>query len=73
MSEHFHYIEPAPIPQADIFATHQLTFEFRRETEYRDTLKSYYSWYHSVAQQHQQEFSQMQKEAQIFRWFLRKR
>jgi hypothetical protein len=71
MPEHFHYIEPAPIPHADIFATQQLTFDFRRETQYRQTLKSYYSWYHSIAQQHRQELSQMRQEANLLRWFHR--
>lgn len=73
MPEQFQHIIPAPPKAADFFATYQIAFEFRRETEYRQELKDYYSWYHTLAQEHQRELEQMRHETNFFRWFIRNR
>lgn len=61
---------PAPPPAADIFATHQLSFEFHREVEYREEFQGYCRWYRLVAAQHRQELAKMQGDIAILAWFL---
>jgi len=69
----FRRIIPAPPPAADIFATHQLAFEFRREAEYRQELKNYSEWYYLTAQSHRQELQKMRGDINLFGWFNRRK
>ncbi|MBW4573774.1 MAG: hypothetical protein KME08_00655 [Aphanothece sp. CMT-3BRIN-NPC111] len=69
----FQQIIPAPPPAAEIFATHQLAYEFRREAEHRQELKSYCEWYRTTAELHRQELQKMQGDINIFGWFNRAR
>ncbi|MGK7926983.1 MAG: hypothetical protein AB4290_17365 [Spirulina sp.] len=71
MPQDFHYIIPQLPPTADLFATHQLASEFRRETEYRQQAKEYCQWYYEVARQHRAELKSMRGDINIFGWFLR--
>ncbi|MFW6296050.1 MAG: hypothetical protein ACOC04_02545 [Halothece sp.] len=71
MAHEFPELFPSPPPSAEIFGTHQLTFEFRRETEYRQEQKAYCQWYYEAVRQHQEEFEQMRGDINIFGWFLR--
>ncbi len=63
-------IFPAPPPPAEIFATHQLAHEFRREAEYRQEFKEYCQWYRQTALQHQQEVAAMRNDINIFGWLV---
>jgi hypothetical protein len=71
MNEGFQQIVPNIPPAADIFASHHLAQEFRREVEYRDDFQQYCQWYRLTAQKHQQELAKMKKDINIFGWFLR--
>lgn len=73
MSEPFPYILLAPPPPADIFATHQLAYEFQREVQQRQEFEHYCEWYRQTAERHQQEFQKMQGDINIFGWFSRRR
>ncbi|MEC4983583.1 MAG: hypothetical protein SAJ37_12320 [Oscillatoria sp. PMC 1068.18] len=70
MPEELRQIFPSPPPAAEIFATHQLAYEFRRETEYRQRFAEYCEWYRHTAQIHQQELKSMRKDLPILGWFL---
>ena len=67
----FQRIIPNPPPAYDFFATHQLTYEFRQEVQYRENFKSYCEWYRNTAAKHQQEVAKMDRDINIFGWFLR--
>ncbi len=73
MSKELQRIFPAPPPPAEMFATHQLAQEFRREAEHRQEFKEYCQWYHQTALQNQQEVAAMHNDINIFGWFLRGR
>jgi len=72
MSEPFQYIIPAPPPAADIFATYQLAYEFRREVDYRQEHQRYCEWYQQTAERHRQELQKMQNDINLFGWFCRR-
>ncbi len=67
------HIIPAPPPAAEIFATYQLAYEFRREAEHREALQQYSDWYYITAQRHRQELEKMRGDINIFGWFNRHR
>ena len=73
MPEPFPQIVPAPPPAADIFATHQLAYEFRQEIEYRQEHERYCQWYHQAAELHRQELQKMQGDVNLFGWFCRRK
>jgi hypothetical protein len=73
MSQDFNQIVPSIPPQGEeIFMTHHLAFEFRREVEYRENFKAYCQWYQETALKHQQELKKMENDFNILRWFLPK-
>lgn len=71
MSDELQRFVPAPPPAADIFATHQLAWEFRRETQHRQAFQRHCEWYRLAVQQHQQEWQAMQGDINLFGWFSR--
>ncbi|MBW4650448.1 MAG: hypothetical protein KME06_17435 [Kastovskya adunca ATA6-11-RM4] len=73
MSEEIQYIVPAPSPAVEIFAQHQLAYEFRREAQAREEFRSYCQWYDSTAKRHQQELEKMQSDINLFGWLTRRR
>lgn len=73
MPKEFAYIIPAPPPVRELFATHQLAYEFRREAEYREELQSYGEWYRLTAQRHRQELEKMRGDINILGWFNRRK
>lgn len=73
MREELRQILPTPPPAAEIFATHQMASEFRREAEYRQELERYCKWYQMTAERHQQELQKMQGDINVFGWLCRRR
>lgn len=73
MSEELQHIFPTPPPPVEMFASHQLAHEFRREAEHRQEFKKYCQWYRQVALQHQQELVAMENDINILGWFLRRK
>ena len=69
MSPNFQHIIPQLPPTAEVFASHQLTYEFRREVVYREDFKQYCDWYYLTAQKHREEYLKMQRDINIFSWF----
>jgi hypothetical protein len=67
----FRQIIPAIPPAAEIFASYQMAYEFRREAEYRQDLKVYCEWYQLTAQSNRQELAKMRRDINIFGWFNR--
>ncbi|NEO85915.1 MAG: hypothetical protein F6J87_16925 [Spirulina sp. SIO3F2] len=72
MTEPFHFLIPAPPPANEVFATHQLAWEFRHEVQQRQAHQDYCDWYAQVARQHQQELVKMQGDWNLFGWFMRR-
>jgi hypothetical protein len=69
----FRQFIPVPPPAAEIFASYQLAYEFRREAEYREELQNYCQWYQMTAQRHRQELKKMRGDINIFGWLNRGR
>jgi len=65
-------IVPLPPEAEDVFATYEMAQEFYQEVEYRESLDAYYTWYHTVAEQHRQELAAMQRDVNILGWFYRR-
>ena len=70
MSDGFQHLIPNLPPAADIFNSHQLAYEFRREVQTREDFAAYCRWYHETANQHEQEFKNMRNDLNILGWFL---
>ncbi len=73
MSKEFRQIIPKIPPAAEIFASYQMAYEFRREAEYRQELKIYCEWYQLTAQSNRQELAKMRRDINIFGWFNRRK
>jgi len=59
--------------QAEVLALHQLADDFHQEVELRTAFEQYCQWYTIVAEQHRQEFEQLQREMNLFRLFRREK
>ncbi|MEO0946888.1 MAG: hypothetical protein AAFY11_01830 [Cyanobacteria bacterium J06641_5] len=71
MTEELHYILPRKAQvTAEVFAVHQLAWEFRREREMRLAHQHYCQWYREVARQHQVEHQRLQQQQQLPRQCL---
>ncbi len=73
MRQEFWQLAPTPPPAADLFATYQLTVEFRDELAYRQRHQAYCEWYAAAAAQHRRELESMRGDFNLFGWFLRRR
>jgi hypothetical protein len=73
MPEQFPQIFPTPPPAADIFATYQLTYEFRQELQYRQEHERYCEWYRLTAEQHRHHLQKMRGDINLFGWFCRRK
>lgn len=73
MPEPFPQIVPAPPQAADVFATHQLAYEFRQEVQYRQEYDRYCEWYRLTAEHNRQELQKMQSDINLFGWFCRRK
>ena len=68
----FRQFIPTSPPAAEIFASYQMAYEFRREAEYRQELKNYCEWYYTTAQNNRQELKKMRGDINIFGWLNRR-
>lgn len=73
MPDEFRQIIPAPPPAAEIFARHQLAYEFRREAEYRQEMQQYCQWYYTIAEQNRRELTKLRRDFNLLGWFNRHR
>lgn len=55
------WIRPQPAAP-DIFELYQISNAFHQEVGYRQERDRYCAWYRSTAEQHQQEFSKLQRD-----------
>lgn len=66
MAEELHYILPRKAQvTAEVFAVHQLAWEFRRERELRLAHQRYCQWYYEIARQHQAEHQHLQRQQRL--------
>ena len=68
-SQDFSWLISSPQAMAETLEAHQLTYEFREETLYRQDYEQYCQWYAVVAAQHQRELMQMRHDINLLRWF----
>ncbi|HEY9875553.1 MAG TPA: hypothetical protein V6D12_19130 [Candidatus Obscuribacterales bacterium] len=68
----FRQFIPTIPPAAEIFASYQMAYEFRREAEYRQELNKYCEWYYITVQNNRQELKKMRGDINIFGWLNRR-
>ena len=71
MSDQLRFIHSAPAQQ-EILEAHEVTYEFRREVQYRQDFERYCQWYHLTAQAHRQELAKLRGDVNILGWFRRR-
>ena len=71
MPDQLRFVTSAPVQQ-EVLEAYEVTYEFRREVQYRQDFERYCQWYQLIAERHRQELAKLRGDVNILGWFRRR-